>query len=317
MQKNIVVIGGGTGTFTVLSGLKKYKNIQLSAVVSMADDGGSTGILRKERGLLPPGSIRPALAALLPSPKKVVALNFRFTEGIFKGHTVGNLLIYLFSRIYGDPEKALEEVEKILGVAGEVIPSTLGDARLYARLEDKSIIKGETNIDVPKHDGRLRIIDVWLDPPRRANRKALRAIAKADFIVIGPGDLFSSIVPNFLVDGISSAVHKSTAPKIYVCNLMTKFGETYDFSAKDFVRVLEKYLGEDSIDFVVLNTKKPSKDRIAQYEKEGAQVVAWKKKDFSSKKFHITSGNFLRKQGFIRHDPDKLAKVILEIAHKT
>lgn len=312
-NRNIVVIGGGTGTFTVLSGLKKYPEVELSAIVSMADDGGSTGILRKEHGILPPGSLRPAIAALLGSKKKTAAFNFRFIDGVLKGHTVGNLLIYLLSRIYGDAEKALEETERILAVRGEVIPSTLADAKLYAKLEDKTIIKGETNIDVPKHDGRLRITEVWLAPPCKANPKALKAIAKADLIIIGPGDLFSSIVPNFLVDGISDTVRKSKAKKVYVCNLMTKFGETYGFGTKDFVETIEKYIGEKTPDAVIFNTKKPSRDRIAQYEKEGAQVVGWNKSDFSGKKFRIIAGDFLRKKGFIRHDPDRLAKTLIKL----
>ncbi len=312
-NKKVVVVGGGTGTFTVLSGLKEYPDVNLTAVVSMADDGGSTGILRQERGILPPGSLRPALAALLRSRKKTDAFNFRFTEGTFKGHAAGNMLIYLLSRIYGDPEKALEETERILGVRGEVLPSTLGSARLFAKLEDKSVIEGETNIDVPKHDGRLRIVDVWLKPRCSANPKALKAIAGADLIVIGPGDLFSSIVPNFLVDGVSEAIRVSPAKKAYVCNLMTKFGETHGFAAKDFVETVEKYIGEKTIDILILNTQRPFRSRIAQYEKEGAQFVEWKRKDSASKKFRIVSGNYLRMKGFIRHDPDKLAKILVEL----
>lgn len=312
-KPNVVIIGGGTGTFTVLSGLKGFKNINLSAVVSMADDGGSTGVLRKEPGILPPGAIRPALAALLRSKERMAAFNFRFTDGIFKGHNVGNLLIYLFARIYGDPQKAIDEMERILQVKGEVIPSTFGDAKLYAKLEGGRVIAGETNIDVPQHDGRLRIEDVWMDPPCSANPKALNAIKKADLIIIGPGDLFSSIVPNFLANGIPQAIRKSPAKKVYVCNLMTKFGETFGFKAVDFIGIIEKYLGQDVLDFVVLNKQKPSKDRIAQYEKQGAQFVAWKKEDFISKKYKIVEGSFLSKKGFIRHDPSALAKTILKL----
>ena len=312
-KSSIVVIGGGTGTFTVLSGLKERKNIHLSAIVSMADDGGSTGILRKEPGILPPGAIRPALAALLRSKERMAAFNFRFTDGIFKGHNVGNLLIYLFARIYGDPQKAIDEMERILQVKGEFIPSTFGDAKLYAKLENDGVIAGETNIDVPQHDGRLRIEDVWLDPPCTANPKAIYAIKKAELIIIGPGDLFSSIVPNFLANGIPQAIRESRAKKIYVCNLMTKFGETHGFSAADFVEIIEKYLGQDVLDLVILNKKKPPKDRITQYEKQGAQFVSWKKEDFRSRKFTVVEENLLSKKGFIRHDPAALANAILKL----
>jgi len=316
---NIVVIGGGTGTFTVLSGLKKYPNINLSAVVSMADDGGSTGILREEFGILPPGSVRPALVALAPYSEKALAdlFQFRFTEGSFRGHNFGNLLITALFQMHGSFEKAIEEAGKILHIRGSVIPSTLDNARLCAELENGEIIRGETNIDVPKHDGNLRIKKVWLEPPCKANPRAIKAMRLADLIVIGPGDLFSSLLPNLLVKGIPEAIKKSRAKKVYICNMMTKFGETNGFSGRDFVDTIESYLGKDVFDFVVLNTKRPQQDRIAKYEREKAQFVRWKKTDFQGRKFSIISGNFLRPKGFIRHDSAKLAKVLIGLSKTT
>lgn len=313
LKRNIVVIGGGTGTFTVLSGLKKYPNINLSAIVSMADDGGSSGVLREEFGILPPGSVRPALVALSPHSEKALAdlFNFRFTDGSLRGHNFGNLLITALVKIHGDFEKAILEAGRILQIRGEVIPSTLDRANLLAELENGEIIRGETNIDVPKHDGNLRIKKVWLDPICKANPRAIKAILKADLVVIGPGDIFSSIVPNLLVQGISEAIHKTRAKKTYVCNLMTKFGETNGFSGRDFMETIENYLGEDVLDFMILNTKRPQAERIAKYEKEGAQFVEWKRRDFKDKKIRIIKGNFMRKSGFIRHDPDKLARTLL------
>lgn len=312
-QKDIVVIGGGTGTFTVLSGLKKYRNVKLSAIVSMADDGGSTGVLREEFGILPPGSVRPALVALAHSEKAVADLfNFRFEEGTLKGHNVGNLLIAAFADMYGNFEKAIDEAGKILHVQGSVIPSTLDNARLCAELENGTIIRGETNIDIPKHDGNLKIRRVWLDPLCRANPRALAAIAKADLIVIGPGDLFSSIIPNFLAQGIPEAIKKSKAKKVYVCNVMTKFGETNNFSAKTFVDTIGQYLGFLP-DVAIFNTEKPSQERIKKYEKEGAQFVGWQKRDFKEKRLKIIAGSFLRATGFIRHDPHTLAHTLLSL----
>lgn len=313
-RKKIVVIGGGTGTFTVLSGLKKYP-LKLSAIVSMADDGGSTKILREEFGVLPPGSVRPALVALAKNSEKTLAdlFNFRFQKGCLKDHNFGNLLITALSTMYGDFEKAIQKAAKILNVKGEVIPATLDDARLYAVLENGQKIVGETNIDIPKHDGRLRIEKVYLQPPCRANRRALRAINRANLITIGPGDLFSSIIPNLLVKGIPEAVRKSRAKKVYICNLMNKFGETYNFTVLDFVKTIEKYLGENVIDYVILNKKKPSFQRIAKYERERASFVEYQKSDFKGRNFKIIEDNFLRLRGFIRHHPDKLAETIVKI----
>lgn len=314
--KKIVVIGGGTGIFTALAGLKKYP-VELSAIVSMADDGGSTGVLREEFGILPPGSVRPALVALSHSEKLVSDLfNFRFPEGSLREHNFGNLLILALAKITGSFEKAIEKTGKLLKIKGEVIPSTLDNAHLIAKLENGKVIRGETNIDLPKHDGRLKIEKVWLGPPCQANPKAIKKILAANLIVIGPGDLFSSILPNLLVKRISQAIKKSRAKKVYICNLMTKFGETTSFTGGDFVKTIEKYLGENVLDFVIFNNKKPSAQRIKKYEKEKATFVKYNKKDPLLKKYQIIEGDFLRKKGFIRHDPAKLAKALLRITNQ-
>lgn len=312
-MKKIVVIGGGTGSFVVLSGLKKYP-VELSAIVSMADDGGSTGILREEFGILPPGSVRPALIALSRSEKLMSDLfNFRFSQGSFKNHNFGNLLIFVLTKITGSFEKAIEEAGKILNIRGKVIPSTLDKANLVAKLENGQIIKGETNIDLPKHDGRLSIEKVWLNPSCRANPKALKVILNTDLIIIGPGDLFTSILPNLLVKGIPRAIRKSRAKKIYICNLMTKFGETNNFTGSDFIKTIERYLGENVLNYIIFNNKRPSKERILKYEKEKAVFVKYDKKEPTLNKYQIIEGNFLRKEGFVRHDPEKLAKVLLRL----
>ncbi|MCD6528301.1 YvcK family protein, partial [bacterium] len=234
--KKIVVIGGGTGTFTVLCGLKKYSFVDLSAIVSMADDGGSTKILREEFGILPPGSVRPALVALSHSEKLVADLfNYRFSQGSLKGHNLGNLLITALTKMSGSFEKAINLAGRLLNIKGEVIPSTFTNACLFAQLENGKIIKGETNIDIPKHNGNLKIKKVWLEPSCQPNPQALKKISLAHLIIIGPGDLFSSIIPNLLVKGIPEAIKRSGAKKIFICNLMTKFGETTNFKGKDFV----------------------------------------------------------------------------------
>lgn len=307
----IVVIGGGTGVFTVLSGLKKYK-VDLASIISMSDDGGSTGVLREEFGILPPGDIRRAIVAMAPADHRLLAdlLNYRFEEGGLKGHTFGNIMLTALERLTGSFEIAVDEACRLLGVRGEVLPVTLDNVRLCAKLEDGMEIRGETNIDIPKHDGNLAVKKVWLEPPARPNIRALYAIREADMIVLGPGDLYSSIIPNLVVRGIPEAIRKSQAKKIYVVNLMTKWGETNNFAARDFIAAVEDYLGRDVLDFVLINTKRPSPMRLRLYEEEFAKFV--ETNDLPEKPVPIL-GDFLRRRGFIRHDPDKLAKALLSL----
>ena len=312
-NKNIVVIGGGTGTYTVLAGLKKYP-VNLTAIVSMADDGGSTRILREEFGILPPGSVRPAMVALSGAEKTLANLfNYRFSEGSLKGHNFGNLFLTALTKQLGGFEKAIEAATQILKLRGRVVPSTLQDVTLVAELEDGTIVRGETNIDIPKHSGKLRIKRIWLEPRAKGNPRALQALKEADLIVLGPGDLFTSIIPNFLVEGMSRALKQAKAKKVYVCNLMTKLGETTRFNAKEFVDQMERYAGKGAVDTVLINTKKPSAARIRQYEKEGARFVEYSPRDFSKTHFLVIKKDLVRERGFIRHDPDRLAKVLISL----
>ena len=312
-RKNVVVIGGGTGTYAVLSGLKKSP-VNLTAIVSMADDGGSTRILREEFGILPPGSVRPALVALSNAPETLSEIfNFRFAKGTFKGHNFGNLFITALTQQFGNFEKALSEAGKLLNIQGQVIPSTLQHIRLVAKLENGKLIEGETDIDVPKHDGRLKIQKIWLAPKAKANPKALSAIKEADLIVLGPGDLFSSVLPNLLVEGIPFAMKKSKAKKVFVCNIMTKFGETTGFSAEDFLTVLEKYLGKNVVDCFLVNKTRPSRARVRKYEKEKAEFVRYDKEKLQKRVKTVIAADLLRPRGFIRHDPGKIAKVLLSL----
>ncbi len=314
-KKKIVVIGGGTGVFTVLSGLKNYP-YQLTAILTMADDGGSSGVLREEFGILPPGDIRRALVALSNSSSVLAKLfTYRFQNGEgLKGHSFGNLFLTALERITGDFSKAIQEAGKILGIKGEILPVTLDKTRLFAKLENGYLVVGEKNIDVPKHDPNLKIEEIFLNPPAKANKLAVKAIKEADFIVIGPGDLYSSILPNFLVQGIKEAVIKSKAKKIYVCNIMTKYGETNNFKASDFVKVMERYLGKGVLDYIIVNLRKPKKEYLKRYQKEKAQFVLFDEKNFTNfKNYKIIKAYLLRKGRLLRHDPLKLAKVISKI----
>lgn len=306
----VVVIGGGTGVFSVLVGLRKYP-LNLSAVVSVADDGGSSGVLREEFGILPPGDIRRALVALSGSDRILSDLfNYRFEEGGLKGHTFGNIMLTALERITGDFESAVNEAGRILGSAGRVIPVTRSNVRLAAKLENGSVIKGETNIDIPKHDGRLKIVEVFLEPKAEPNKNAVEAIRGADLIVVGPGDLYTSVIPNLIVPGIAEAIRTSKGKKVYVVNIMTKLGETTGFSAADFLRTIEKYLGRAALDYAIINTKHPTPERLRHYEKESAEFVEAGK--LPRKPISI-AGDFLRRKGFVRHDPDTLAKILVSL----
>jgi len=314
-MKHVVVIGGGTGVFVALTGLKKLP-LELSAIVTMADDGGSSGILREEFGVLPPGDIRRALVALSSSSSLLSRLfSYRFSKGKgLKKHSFGNLFLAVLEEISGDFQKGVEEAAKILHAKGRVIPVTLTNTRLMARLENGRLIKGETNIDIPRHDGRLKIEEVFLRPPAKANPLAKKVIEEADAIVIGPGDLYTSIIPNFLVRGIKEAVRKSKAKKIYVANIMTKYGETNGFSASQFLSVLEKYLGKNIIDYFLVNISKPQEKYLRYYKKEKAEPVKYDRKKLRSlRKPKVIFARLLRRGKFLRHDPDKLARLIFRI----
>ncbi len=316
-KKHIVVIGGGTGTFTVLSALKKHP-VRLTAIVSMADDGGSTGALRDQYGVLPPGDIRRALVALSESSGTMRELfNYRFSGGELGGHSFGNLFLSSLEKLTGSFADAVAEASRILNVGGDVVPVTLNNVRLYARLSDGTVIKGETNIDIPRVKARKPIQRVWLTPRARINPRAKKAIMSADLIVIGPGDLFTSIIPNLLVEGVAATIRRSPAKKVYIANLMTKFGETNGFFAKDFISAIEKYLGKNSLDYALFNKRKPSKSLLARYRREHAEFVEPVGFDEASIRPRIVIADLLDRGPFIRHAPEhKLAKLLLSLARR-
>lgn len=311
--KHFVVIGGGTGTFTVLSALKKHP-VYLSAIISMADDGGSTGILRDQYGVLPPGDVRRALVALSEDSGALRKLfNFRFKNGDFGGHSFGNLFLSALEKIKGNFAEAVEEVSKILNVKGGVIPVTLDNVRLCARLRDGTIIKGETNIDIPGGRSLSPIEEVWLSPEAQINPSARKAISDADVIVIGPGDLYTSIIPNLLVRGMPEAISASKAKKVYICNLMTKSGETQNFVSKDFVREIEHYLKTGVLDTIVFNKKKPLKRILEQYAKEKSEFVEISQSSSIKNQPHFILADLIGRETLVRHDPKKLAQILLKL----
>jgi uncharacterized cofD-like protein len=321
---NVVTIGGGTGTFVVLSGLKKYP-INLSAIVSMMDSGGSAGRLRDQLGVLPPGDLRQALIALSQSEEIWRDLfTYRFEKGDLKGHTFGNIFLSSLEMISGSLDKSIDLASHILDTVGEVVPVTFTKCTLCARYKDGKELKGESLIDIALKK-RPRITYMCLEPEAKPNPNALDKIKKADFIILGPGDLYTSTIPNLLVDGVAEEIRKSKAKKIYVSNLMTKLGETDDYKVSDHVEELKNYLGGD-VDYIVVNTKSPQKDILDWYYKagdvvqvrddlpkkeyKGAKVVRF---DVLSKTRYEQSLSDRIKRSLIRHDSDKLAKVLYKI----
>ncbi|HEX8974253.1 MAG TPA: gluconeogenesis factor YvcK family protein [Patescibacteria group bacterium] len=324
-RKKIVTIGGGTGSFTLLSGLKKYP-VDITAIVSMADDGGSTGVLRDELGVLPPGDVRQCLVALSDSSETLRELmNYRFEEGGLKGHSFGNLLLSALEKTSGGFSKGVREAIKILNVKGEVIPVTNQDARLCVKVGNKKILVGQANIDTYAIQKNSKFT-LGYSSVVKANPLALKRIAEADVIIIGPGNHYSSIVPNFLVKGISEAIRKSKATVIYNCNLVNKEGHTENFDLDDYVDAMNKYLGSERIDFVTFNMKQPNKILVEKYKMQRELIVRFDRDKRTDRHCRIVCADLLRNKGIaqkkgdtlikrslIRHDSDKLAKVLMLI----
>jgi uncharacterized cofD-like protein len=312
----VVVIGGGTGTFTVLTALRGCSApLHLSAIVTMADSGGSAGRLRDQYGVLPPGDVRRALVALSGASNTLRKLfNYRYKSGDLKGHSFGNIFLSTLEKVTGGFGDAVKEAARVLNINGAVIPVTLDNVNLCAELANGSIVRGETNIDIPRHDPTIPIKKVWLEPSARINPEAKKAILAANIVVIGPGDLFTSLVPNLLVRGVVAAIKKSKAKKVYICNLMTKYGETNGFAAQDFIDTIEKYLGKGVLDYTIFNNKKPSISILRRYRKENAHFVDLGELSLTSRQPKIILADLLDRGRFIRHNPHKkLAQVLLSL----
>ncbi|HIH17448.1 MAG TPA: YvcK family protein [Nanoarchaeota archaeon] len=307
--KNLVVLGGGTGLFTLLSGLKDL-DFNITAIVATSDDGGSSGVLRDEYGILPPGDIRRCLVALSHSEKSLRQLfEFRFQRGGLKGHSFGNLLITALREITGSFPAAIEEAARLLGVRGKVLPSTLSNVRLCAELENGRVVRGQVEVSNIKRNFNSPIKRLFLSPDAEAYPQTLKEIKEADLIVLGPGSLYSSVLPNLLVKDIAPAICTSRAKKAYVVNIMTQPGETDGFSASKHVAEIESYLGE-KLDYAIVNTAPAPKDLLKRYEEE---FKVQTEPDVGHIGANVIKGDFLRKKNLLRHDSLKLAKAIASI----
>jgi uncharacterized cofD-like protein len=319
-HKKVVVIGGGTGNFSVLRGLKNY-SVDISAIVSMADDGGSTGVLRDELGVLPPGDVRQCLVALSNSSSMMRSLmSYRFEQGGLGGHSFGNLFLSALEKVTGSFEKAVEEVGKILFIKGKVIPVTTHQVRLKMVLNNRKVLEGEKEIYLSQEiDEGYK--SIFLEPYAKANPHALEEIANADLLVIGPGGLHTSLIPNLLVEGVAEALRNSKARKAFVVNLMNRKGQTTGYEVSAYLRDIEKFIGEDVFDYVLVNNEHPAEHLIKMYAEEGELI----KNDLEGDSRVILApflGELqqgstvdLMKRNLIRHCPKKLAQELMKIVN--
>jgi len=310
----IVAVGGGTGLPVLLRGVKEYTS-NITAIVTVADDGGSSGRLRSEMGVLPPGDIRNCLVALADAEPLMQSLfqhRFGGRSGL-AGHNFGNLFIAAMSEVTGDFEAAVRESSKVLAVRGRVLPSTLDDVQIVAQLEDGTLVRGETCVS--RSPGAVR--KICLDPPgARPLPEALGAIEEADLIVLAPGSLFTSLLPTLLIPGMAEAIHHSTALKIYVCNIMTQPGETDGFTVADHVRAILEHVGQNLLDYVLVNTGKIPPWQKEKYAREGARLVEVDRERVEAAGVRLVTGNLVAAPGradMVRHDHEKLAQAVVSL----
>ena len=310
----IVVIGGGTGLSTMLRGLKYYTS-NITAIVTVGDDGGGSGDLREDLGMLPPGDIRNCILALADTePLMEDLLQYRFKDGRLKNQSFGNLFLAAMAGISDNFEEAVQKMSSVLAVTGKVIPVTLDNMQLIAKLQNGNIVEGESQIPEEAINQNSRIDELRIKPENaKPLKEALDALKDADAIVMGPGSLYTSITSNLLVKDISKAVRKSNAIKIYISNIMTQPGETTGFKVSDHLKVLRKYGGKDIVDYAIVNTGEITEELKEKYNQEGAELVKLDEEDIKSMGIKIVGENLVKIQnGTVKHDSDKLAEVLAD-----
>ena len=314
-MKNVVTIGGGSGQSNLLKGLKNIPEIEITAIVSMFDSGGSTGRLRKELGVLPPGDILKCLLALSGEEKIEKFLKQRFEKNKLKGHSLGNLLLVVLSQYEGDFSRAVDSLGEVLGSPGRVLPVTTDKASLVAVLENGEEVWGEGEIDVPQNENRAKVEKIYLSALEaekvRAEDSVITALGEADFIILSPGDIYTSLLPNLLVGGVVGAIQESEAKLIYLGNLTTKPGESDNFQAEDFVLEIEKYL-ERGIDYAVFNNNIPGQENIEKLISESARPVYPPEKDLAGR-IVIKEDLWDRSSKNLKHSRAKTASLISKL----
>ncbi|EOD00418.1 gluconeogenesis factor YvcK family protein [Caldisalinibacter kiritimatiensis] len=314
----IVAIGGGTGLSILLRGLKEYSS-NITAIVTVADDGGGSGVLREDLGMLPPGDIRNCILALADTePIMEKLLQYRFKEGKLKGQSFGNLFLAAMDGICGNFESAVKEMSNVLAVTGKVLPMTLEDVTLYAKLENDKVIKGESNIPIVNKDTGSKIERVFIKPEKSYPLKeAVEAIKEADVIVLGPGSLYTSVIPNLLVKDIVKYIDDSDALKIYISNVMTQPGETDDYSVLDHVNAILRHTKKNILDYVITNNEDIPKSTLEKYYEDGAKPVTLSLEDEEALKnmnIGVIKDKLVDiKKDYIRHDALRLSEIIVDL----
>jgi uncharacterized cofD-like protein len=310
----VTVIGGGTGSFQVLSGLRVFEELALTSIVTMTDSGGDSGRLRDEFGVLPPGDIRRCLLALSEETALMRSLfDFRFTDQPLEGRHFGNLFFLVLTKLLGSEKEAVSAIGRILKIRGSVLPISWDNCHLCAELTDGRIVESEANIDKPRHDPDIPIRRVYLEPPATANPEAIAAIGRADVIVLAPGDLFTSTIPNLLVAGVPEALQAAKAPLVYVLNLMTKRGETNGYSAAQHVEQLQRYGGRIP-DAVLVHRGPIAEDVVQRYRQEAAEAVALDEAALERMGVQlIKAANIVSSTSKARHDPVRTGNALREI----
>lgn len=306
----IVVVGGGTGLSALLRGLKQY-TCNLTAIVTVSDDGGSSGKLRDELGIQPPGDVRNCLVALSDTEDVMDTLfSYRFVSGALEGHSLGNLLLAGLTDIFGDFQKGIEQVSKVFAIRGKVFPSTLEQIVLIADLEDGTRVSGETAVRVTEG----KIDRVYLEPSDcQPLPEALQALEEADLIVLGPGSLYTSVLPNLLVGGLREKIREVKAPCVYVCNVMTEKGETDGYRVSDHLKAILDHCGPDFIDAVLAAKGKINAPLLKRYVAEAAVPVVNDPKEVEQLGAKYYEANLVQVGDVVRHDPDCLAKELIRL----
>lgn len=322
---NIVLIGGGTGSFTILSGIKQYTT-NVTALVNMADDGGSTGVLRDELGVLPPGDVRQCLVALSDTPYLRDLFNYRFEEGSLKGHSFGNLFLSAVEKMTSSFDSAVELAGEVLNITGKVIPVTNQDVRLVLEKPNGEIIRGEYKIGHLDFKGDQRPV-MRLEPNAKLHPHAEKAIMAADIVLIAPGSLYGSLAPALIIDGMREALKKTKAKKVYICNLVTKPGQTDGFKVHDFAEEVERFIGEPLLDIVLYNTDEPPKSVMDKYTHDNEFIVEFDLEVLANKHYKAIGLPIISHQpsvfsphdriastrSLIRHDTDKVAREVMKV----
>lgn len=312
--ERIVVIGGGTGLSTILRGLKRYTS-NLTAIVTVTDDGGSSGRLVRDFNILPPGDIRNCLVALADAePLMTQILQYRFDceSTDLHGHSLGNLLLTAMTQITGDFDQAVRATSRVLAIRGRVLPSTLEQVTLQADLEDGRVIDGEVAISREAQSSPIRRLRLVPESPK-ALAEAVEAIRDASAIIIGPGSLYTSVIPNLLAPELRDALHQATAHRIYICNVMTQPGESQGMTACDHVRVLANHIGRRAFDYVLVNVQRPSEEVLARYAQEGAEWVKPDVEEIRRLGYRVVTGNFMSQSSVVRHDAEAISKALLKL----